>query len=234
MTADIAQRFAQVREQVAQAARRCGRQPEEITIVCAAKTKRAECVRAALRAGAADIGENYVQEAQRKKAQIAEPARWHLIGHLQRNKVKIVLPKIGPPLFSLIHSLDTIGLAQELQRQAEKQGIVVPTLVEVNLGTETTKNGLAKDDIGPVLERVATLPNVRVEGLMTIPPPAETIQASRPYFQELARLRTEYATVNGANIDLRELSMGMTNDYPIAIEEGATLVRIGRAIFGER
>ena len=229
ITADIAQRFAQVRGQVAEAARRCGRQPEEITIVCAAKTKGAEYVRAALAAGATDIGENYVQEALDKRAQVAEPARWHLIGHLQRNKVKLALP-----LFSLIHSLDTIRLAQELQRQAEKQGIVVPTLVEVNLGAETTKSGLAKDDIGPLLERVATLPNVRVEGLMTIPPPAETIQASRPYFQELARLRTEYTTMNGANIELHELSMGMTNDYPIAIEEGATLVRIGRAIFGER
>lgn len=229
MTADTAQRFAQVREQVAQAARRCGRQPEEITIVCAAKTKGVEFVRAALAAGATDIGENYVQEAQRKKAEVAESARWHLIGHLQRNKVKIALP-----LFSLIHSLDTIGLAQELQRHAEKQEIVVPTLVEVNLGRESTKSELAKDGIGPLLERVATLPNVRVEGLMTIPPPAETIQAARPYFQELARLRTEYAAMNGANIDLRELSMGMTNDYPIAIEEGATLVRIGRAIFGER
>ena len=234
MTADIAQSFAQIREQVAQAARRCGRQPEEVTIVCAAKTKGAEYVRAALKAGATDIGENYVQEAQDKKAQITEPARWHLIGHLQRNKVKIVLPKIGLPLFSLIHSLDSIGLAQALQRQAEKQAIVVPTLIEVNLGAETTKSGLTKDDIGPILERVATLPNVRVEGLMTIPPPGETIEASRPYFQELARLRTEYASMNGANIDLHELSMGMTSDYPIAIEEGATLVRIGRAIFGER
>lgn len=234
MTADIAQRLAQVCEQVAQAARHCGRQPEEITIVCAAKTQGAECVRAALAAGATDIGENYVQEAQIKKAQIAEPARWHLIGHLQRNKVKLVLPTLAPPLFSLIHSLDSIGLAQELQRQAEKQGIVVPTLVEVNLGQETTKSGLAKDAIGPLLERVAKLPNLRVAGLMTIPPPAETREASRPYFQELAGLRTEYATMNGANIELRELSMGMSNDYPIAIEEGATLVRIGRAIFGAR
>ena len=244
MTDDIAQRFAQVREQVAQAARRCGRQPEEVTIVCAAKTKAAEYVRAALKAGATDIGENYVQEAQDKQAQITQPARWHLIGHLQRNKVKLILPKIGSPklalpksglpLFSLIHSLDSIGLAQELHRQAEKQDIVVPTLLEVNLGAETTKSGLTKDGIGPILERIATLPNVRVEGLMTIPPPADTVEASRPYFQELARLRTEYASMNGANIDLRELSMGMTNDYPIAIEEGATLVRIGRAIFGER
>ena len=234
MTDDIAQRFAQVREQVAQAAGRSGRQPQEVTIVCAAKTKGAEYVRAALEAGATDIGENYVQEAQDKKAQITLPARWHLIGHLQRNKVKLVLPKSGRPLFSLIHSLDSIGLAQEIQRQAERQDAIVSTLLEVNLGAEATKSGLSKDDIGPLLERVATLPNVRVEGFMTIPPPAETIEASRPYFQELARLRTEYASMNGPNIILHDLSMGMTNDYPIAIEEGATLVRIGRAIFGER
>ena len=234
MTAGIVQRFAEVREQVAQATHRCGRQREEVTIVCAAKTKGAEYVRAALAAGATDIGENYVKEAQDKQAQITESARWHLIGHLQRNKVKLILRKSGPPLFNLIHSLDSIGLAQELQRQAEKQAIVVSTLIEINLGAETTKSGLSKDQIGPLLERVVTLPNVRVEGLTTIPPPAETIEASRPYFQELARLKTEYARMNGANIDLHELSMGMTNDYPIAIEEGATLVRIGRAIFGER
>lgn len=226
---DITANYTQVREQVAQAARRCGRQPEDITIVCAAKTKGPEHVRAALAAGATDIGENYIQEAQDKQAAIAEPARWHLIGHLQRNKAKVAVS-----LFSLIHSLDSIALARALDRQAEKQQVEVRTLIEVNVGAETTKSGIAPADIGPLLEAVASLSHVRVEGLMTIPPPSETIEASRPYFQQLMRLRQEYTSMNGPNIDLRELSMGMTNDYPIAIQEGATLVRIGRAIFGER
>ena len=226
---DIAANYAQVCEQVAQAAQRCGRRPEDITIVCAAKTKGPEFVRAALAAGATDIGENYVQEAQQKQAAIAEPARWHLIGHLQRNKAKLAVS-----LFSLIQSLDSIALARALDRQAQKQQLTVRTLIEVNIGDETTKSGIPPSDIGSLLEAVASLSHVRVEGLMTIPPPGETLESSRPYFQRLARLRQEYAGMNGPNVDLRELSMGMTDDYPIAIEEGATFVRIGRAIFGER
>lgn len=226
---DITANYTKVREQVAHAARRCGRQPEDITIICAAKTKGPEDVRAVLAAGATDIGENYVQEARQKQAEISEPARWHLIGHLQRNKARVAVS-----LFSLIHSLDSIALARALDRQAEKQQVTVRTLIEVNIDDETTKSGISPADIGPLLEAVASLPRVRVEGLMTIPPPGETSEAARPYFRRLVRLRQEYAGMHGPNIDLRELSMGMTNDYPIAIEEGATFVRIGRAIFGAR
>jgi hypothetical protein len=226
---DVAANYARVREQVAQVAQRCGRPPEAITIVCAAKTKGPELVRAALAAGATDIGENYVQEAQQKMAQVPEPARWHLIGHLQRNKARIAVR-----LFTLIHSLDSIALAQELHRQAEKQGIVVRTLIEVNLGNEPTKSGIAAQQIESLLERVAVLPCLRVEGLMTIPPPGPNAEAARPYFRALTQLRERYATARVANIELRELSMGMTDDYRVAIEEGATIVRIGRAIFGER
>ena len=223
---DIAANYARVSEQVAQAALRCGRRPEEITIVCAAKTKGARAVRAALAAGATTIGENYVQEAQAKRAAVAAASEWHLIGHLQRNKAKTAVS-----LFSLIHSLDSIALARELDRQAKKQGLTVRSLVEVRLGGEATKTGLAEDDLGPLLETVQTLPHLRVEGLMTIPPPS---QPARHYFRRLARLRHEYAAMQAANISLHELSMGMTNDYAPAIEEGATLVRIGRAIFGQR
>jgi pyridoxal phosphate enzyme (YggS family) len=226
---DIAANYARVREEVAAAARRSGRAPEAITIVCAAKTKGPEMIRAVLAAGATDIGENYVQEARQKISAIAEPARWHLIGRLQRNKAKYAVR-----LFTLIQSLDSVALAQELHRQGEKLGSVVRTLIEVNLGGEHTKSGVAEEEVESILTSVSTLSYVRVEGLMAIPPPSPNAEASRPYFRKLAHLRERYAKCRAANIDIRELSMGMTDDYPVAIEEGATLVRIGRAIFGER
>lgn len=228
MTA-IAANYARVRARVAMAAQQCGRTPEEITIVCAAKTKGPEAVRTALAAGATDIGENYVQEAQLKIAQIPEPTRWHLIGHLQRNKARLAVR-----LFTLIHSLDSVALAQELDRQGAKAGIVVRTLVEVNLGNEPTKSGIAVKQVESLLEAASDLPHIRIEGLMTIPPPGPHAEAARPHFRALARLREQYRRFRAANLDLRELSMGMTDDYTVAIEEGATIVRIGRAIFGER
>lgn len=226
---DVTANYTRVREHIAQAALRCGRSPEAITLVCAAKTKGPELIRAALAAGATDIGENYVQEAQQKIAQVPEPARWHLIGHLQRNKARVAVR-----LFTLIHSLDSLSLAQELHRQGEKLGTVVRALIEVNLGGEATKSGIAAQQVERLLEGVAALSYLRVEGLMTIPPPGQDAEAARPYFRALVRLRDQYATVGAANIILSELSMGMTDDYTVAIEEGATIVRIGRAIFGER
>ncbi|MBM4257851.1 MAG: YggS family pyridoxal phosphate-dependent enzyme [Deltaproteobacteria bacterium] len=226
---DIAANYARVCDHVATAAHHCGRRFEDLTIVCAAKTKGPEAVQAALAAGATDIGENYVQEAREKIALVAVAARWHLIGHLQRNKAKDAIR-----LFSLIHSLDSIALAQELQRHAAKLGTTVRTLIEINLGGEHTKSGIAPEHVAELLTAIRSLPAVRVEGLMTIPPPGPDAEASRPYFRALARLREQYATQRADNIDLRQLSMGMTDDYRIAIEEGATIVRIGRAIFGER
>jgi pyridoxal phosphate enzyme (YggS family) len=226
---DIAAQYSRVREQVALAAHRSGRPPEAIIIVCAAKTKGPELVRAALTAGATDIGENYVQEAQEKIALVPEPARWHLIGHLQRNKARAAVR-----LFSLIHSLDSVTLAQELHRQGEKVGTVVRALIEVNLGNEPSKSGIAVQQLETLLERAAVLSCLRIEGLMTVPPLGLDSAAARPYFQALVRLREQYTRFRTTNIELRELSMGMTDDYPIAIEEGATIVRIGRAIFGER
>ena len=226
---DIAANYARIRERVAQAAQQCGRSPDSVAIVCAAKTKGAEAVQVALTAGATDIGENYVQEAQQKMQQVRLPARWHLIGHLQRNKTKTAVQ-----LFTLIHSLDSVSLAQALHRQGEKHNKIVRTLIEVNLGGEPTKSGIAPELIEPLLEAVTALPHVQVEGFMTIPPPDQSAEASRPYFRTLAKLRDRYARFQTTNIRLNELSMGMTDDFPVAIEEGATIVRIGRAIFGER
>lgn len=227
--ADIAANYIRIREQVTEAARRCGRPPNAVTIVCAAKTKGPDAVRKALTAGATDIGENYVQEAQSKIDQISLPARWHLIGHLQRNKAKLAVR-----LFTLIHSLDSVPLARELHRQGEKQGKIVRTLLEVNLGGETTKSGVALEQVEPLLEAITAFSHIRVEGFMTVPPPGPTAEAVRPYFRSLAQLRDRHTRFRTENIQLHELSMGMTDDFHVAIEEGATIVRIGRAIFGER
>lgn len=226
---DVAANYRRVCEQVAEAAQRCGRRPEEITIVCAAKTKGPELIRAAIAAGATDIGENYVQEAEEKRAHIPESVRWHLIGHLQQNKVKKALR-----VFTLIHSLDSIPLAHALQRHCDKLGLTARALIEVNLGREPTKSGILEEYVEALLTALADLPAVQVEGFMAIPPPPAQAEESRPYFRALARLRARYERFRTANIALRQLSMGMTDDYPIAIEEGATIVRIGRAIFGER
>ncbi len=226
---DIAANYMRLRAHVAEVARRCGRRPEEITIVCAAKTKGPDVVRAALAAGATDIGENYVQEARQKIVEVPEPARWHLIGHLQKNKAKDAVR-----LFTLIHSLDNVGLAQELHSQGQKLGVNIRVLIEVNLGGEASKRGVSPNAVEQLLATIAPLSALRVEGFMAIPPPGPDAEASRPYFRALVRLRDEHARYQTGSIQLRELSMGMTDDYEVAIEEGATIVRVGRAIFGER
>ena len=226
---DIASNYARVSEQIARAAERAGRRAAEVTLVCAAKTKGPAAVRAALRAGATDIGENYVQEAQPKMHAIPEPASWHLIGHLQRNKAKVAVS-----LFRLIHSLDSLSLAKELDRQGAKQGMTVHALIEVNLAAEETKAGVRPDALDALLEGVSSLYHLQLDGLMAIPPAVSDPNQARPYFRTLARLRERYARLGAARMPLRELSMGMTQDFSVAVEEGATIVRVGRAIFGER
>ena len=227
--ADIGSNYARVSEQIARAAERAGRRADEVTLVCAAKTKGPEVVRAALRAGATDIGENYVQEAQGKIQTIPEPANWHLIGHLQRNKAKTAVS-----LFRLIHSLDSLSLATELDRQGVKQDRTVHALIEVNLAAEETKAGVPPEALDTLLEGVSSLSRLQIDGLMAIPPAVSDPNEARPYFRTLARLRERYARLGVAGLPLRELSMGMTQDFTVAIEEGATIVRVGRAIFGER
>ena len=226
---DIASNYAHVSEQVARAAERAGRRADEVTLVCAAKTKGPEVVRAALQAGATDIGENYVQEAQHKVQAVPESATWHLIGHLQRNKAQLAVS-----LFRLIHSLDSLSLATALDRQGAKQGVTVHALIEVNLAAEETKAGVRPAVLDALLEGVSSLSHLRIDGFMAIPPAVSDPNASRPYFRTLARLRERYARLGLARMPLRELSMGMTQDFRVAIEEGATIVRVGRAIFGER
>jgi pyridoxal phosphate enzyme (YggS family) len=218
---DIPSNLERVRERVARAAERAGRKPEDVLLIGVSKVVEVERIRAAIAAGVAALGENRVQEAKAKIAELGRPVPWHLIGHLQTNKVKDALP-----LFDLIHSLDRPELAQELERRAAAQGRTVDTLVQVNIAGEASKGGFPPDAVGPALEAMAKLSHVRVRGLMVIPPEVERAEESRPWFRRLREMADKHG--------LRERSMGMSGDFEVAIEEGATMVRVGTAIFGPR
>jgi hypothetical protein len=213
---------------VAAACERAGRSPDEVTIVGVSKTFPAALVVEACRAGLTDIGENRVQEAAAKVPAVealGSRPRWHLVGHLQTNKVKTALG-----LFDIIHSVDSLRLAESISRQVaslpvQKAG-PLPVLLEVNVAGEASKFGLRPEETGPALEQIARLPGLAVQGLMTVAPLVDDPEEVRPVFRELRRLRDD--------LGLRDLSMGMTDDFEVAIEEGATIVRIGRAIFGPR
>lgn len=226
---DVAANFRRVRERIDAAARRAGRAGDEVALVAVAKTKPAAMVDAAIAAGAAIIGENYVQEAKEKIPRVAGHAAWHLIGHLQRNKARLAVS-----LFDLVHTLDSEALAAVLDRLGAERGAPVRTLVEVNLGGEESKSGVAPARLPAFLAGLAPFAHLRVDGLMAIPPPARDDDEARLSFRTLRRLRDDLAAAAPPNVALRELSMGMTDDFEIAVEEGATLVRVGRAIFGER
>lgn len=216
----IAAAVRAIRKRIAEAATRAGRDPSAVTLVAAAKQKSATMVEEAIAAGVTDIGENYVQEAVGKRAIVNAPARWHMIGHLQRNKVSKVLE-----VFDTIHTVDSLDLGKAIATRAVARNTTAVVLVEVNLGAEASKHGAAPSAVAPLVAELRRLDGLRVDGLMAIPP-AGTPEATRPYFQQLRELSTR--------LDLRELSMGMTDDFEVAIEEGATIVRIGRAIFGAR
>jgi len=222
---EIERRLETVRARIAAAARRAGRNPASIRLVLASKTQPSAAIRAASRAGARDFGENYVQEAIAKRAELADltEIRWHLIGHLQTNKAKA-----AASAFALIHSVDSVRLAEALGRAQPSPR--VHGLIEVNLGAEASKSGVAPDRVATLLD--AARGKIEIEGLMTIPPPAAIAETTRPYFARLREMRDRLAVQSG--LALSELSMGMTDDFEIAIEEGATIVRIGRAVFGER
>lgn len=226
---DVAGNFQRVRDQAAGAAVRAGRDPRSVRIVAVSKTKPVEMIEQAIAAGVTDIGENYVQEAAEKIRRITAPVTWHMIGHLQRNKAARAVE-----LFDLIHTLDSVPLAAALARRGEQCGRPVRALIEVNIGGEATKRGVAPAEIAALLDALAAHRWLLIDGLMTIPPPAASAAAVRPHFRALRELRDRLQSSAPANARLRELSMGMTDDFPVAIEEGATMVRIGRAIFGER
>jgi hypothetical protein len=230
--AAIAERYRLVRSRIDAAARRSGRDPASVTLVAVTKSLGPGAVRGALMAGVMDLGENYVQEAAGKITLVVErsPAtrrpRWHLIGHLQRNKAGL-----AASLFDLIHTLDSEDLAHRLDRIGAARGRVIRTLLQLNVAGEATKHGVSADAAGALLERLQSLRHLRIEGLMTVPPAPHDPEASRPHFQALASLAR---SLRSRGFDLVHLSMGMTADYEVAVEEGATFVRVGQAIFGTR
>jgi PLP dependent protein len=225
MTQEIAERLGIVHARITAAARRAHLDPASIRLVLASKTQPADAIRAAAKAGARDFGENYVQEAIAKRAELADltEIRWHLIGHLQTNKAKT-----ASSAFALIHSVDSVRLANALARAQPSPR--VRALIEVNLAGEASKTGVAPNHVAAILD--VARGKMEIAGLMTIPPPAANPDASRPWFARLRELRDRLAAQSGYT--LSELSMGMTDDFEVAIEEGATIVRVGRAVFGER
>jgi PLP dependent protein len=226
---DVGANYRKIVERVNRAASAVGRDPSEIKIVGAAKAQEAACVEAAIDAGLRLIGENYVQEAVSKRKKVAQMVEWHMIGHLQRNKVKTA---VG--LFDVIQSLDSAALARELDNEGSKKNTRVRALIEVNLSGESSKSGIAKDKVLELIGSAINLPYLGIEGLMTMPPFHENAEESRRFFRELRDLRDELCRLRLGNVKLNELSMGMTNDFEVAVEEGATIVRIGTALFGER
>lgn len=225
----LAENIAAVHTHIAEAARKAGRDPQEITLVAVSKTKPIELVEVAYNLGVTDFGENRVQEALPKIEHFHPPAlRWHLIGHLQSNKAgKVVEP------FALVHSVDSLHLAQVLNRHAQENGKRLPILLQVNVAGEASKEGMAPDETPELAGQIAALPALQIEGLMTIAPLASDPEEVRPVFRELRRLRDHLRAEVPAST-WAHLSMGMTDDYRVAIEEGATIVRVGRAIFGAR
>jgi pyridoxal phosphate enzyme (YggS family) len=217
---DVAANVAAIRERIARAAERAARDPARVVLVAAAKKKDAAMIDAAIAAGVADIGENYVQEAELRRAEVSGSARWHMIGHLQKNKVRKAVE-----LFDVIQTVDGAEIGAELSRRAAALQRVVRLLVEVNLADEPTKSGVRPEQLAETVGELRALPHLSVDGLMAIPP-AGSAEATRPFFRRLRELRDRLA--------LRELSMGMSDDFETAIEEGATMVRVGRAIFGAR
>lgn len=230
----IAGNLRHVQERVAAAARRAGREPSEVRLVAVTKTVPAEVVAAAVRLGIRRCGENRVQEAAAKMPEVrallggTAPPKWHLIGHLQTNKVQAALG-----LFDLIESVDSVRLAERISAEAGRGGQAVPILLEVNVTGEASKHGFLPDELPAAARTIASMPHIAIEGLMTVAPLAADAEGVRPVFRQLRQWRDQLRVLL-PGVDWRDLSMGMSDDYEVAIEEGATIVRLGRAIFGER
>jgi pyridoxal phosphate enzyme (YggS family) len=218
---EINRNIQEVRERIARAATKAGRSPDKVTIIAVTKTVADTAIREAIESGITDLGESRVQEAQRKIEQLSgcEPRPvWHMIGHLQRNKVQTALE-----IFDIIHSIDSVRLAQEISAQSER---IVPVLLEVNVSGEETKGGFPANGLAEALTEISKMPNLSIRGLMTIAPWVDDPEEVRPVFRKLRELRD--------SLGVEHLSMGMSDDFEIAVEEGATMVRLGRIIFGER
>lgn len=226
----LKENLEEVEEKIAKACERAGRAREEVTLIAVSKTKPVEMLQEIYDEGIRDFGENKVQELTEKYEVMPKDMKWHMIGHLQRNKVKYIVDKV-----TLIHSVDSLRLAETISREAEKKGVTVPILIEVNIAGEETKFGLSsKEEVISLTEQIAALPNLFVKGLMTVAPPVKDPEENRPFFREIRQLSVDITNKNIDNVSMEILSMGMTNDYTVAIEEGATMVRVGTGIFGAR
>jgi len=218
-----------VKNIIATQCREAGRSPEEVTLIAVSKTKPVEMLMEAYDFGCRDFGENKVQELLDKFEVMPKDIRWHMIGHLQRNKVKYIVDKVY-----MIHSVDSLRLAEEISKEAVKKNVCVNILVEVNVANEETKFGVACEDAAQLVQNIAKLPNICVKGLMTIAPFVENAEKNRPIFSKLKKISVDIMHENIDNITMENLSMGMTGDYTVAVSEGATCVRVGTGIFGVR
>lgn len=225
----IKENLAYVEEQIAKACQRVGRNREEVTLIAVSKTKPIHLIEEVIDFGIREFGENKVQEIMDKYEMIKTPVKWHMIGHLQRNKVKYIVDKV-----CLIHSVDSYRLAEMINQEAAKKGVNCDILIEVNIAKEDTKYGLMEEEVLPLIEQIAKLSNIKIKGLMTIAPYVENSEKNRVHFRNLRNLYVDIKSKNIDNVDMKILSMGMTNDYEVAIEEGATMVRVGTGIFGQR
>lgn len=221
--------LAKVEENIQAVCKKAGRDRSEVTLIAVSKTKPVSMLQEIYDENIRHFGENKVQELCDKMEQLPEDIKWHMIGHLQRNKVKYIVGRVA-----LIHSVDTYRLAEEINIQAKKKNVVVPILVEVNIAKEESKFGISREDAILLVEDISHLENVRIKGLMTIAPYVENPEDNRQYFQKIKQLSVDIIHKNIDNVSMEILSMGMTGDYMVAIEEGATMVRVGTGIFGER
>ena len=219
----------EVRENIQKACEKAGRSPQEVTLIAVSKTKPLFMLEEAYEAGARDFGENKVQEILEKHPKMPEDARFHMIGHLQRNKVKHVLPHAV-----LIHSVDSYRLAEQISQEAGKLGITAKILLEVNVAKEESKFGMMPEDVEEMAGQIAALPHLQIEGLMTIAPFVDDPEKNRPVFRKLYQLSVDIKKKNIDNVNMGVLSMGMTGDYQVAVEEGSTMIRVGTGIFGAR
>lgn len=225
----IADNLREIRNHAEAAALRAGRDPKEIKLIAVSKTKPVSMIEECINAGQYIFGENRVQELVEKIPRLPNNLEWHLIGHLQKNKVKYIIGQV-----ELIHSVDTVALAEQIQKEAQKKNCDVNILLEVNVAREETKSGFFMEDVYSACCQIAAFPNVHIKGLMTVAPFVENAEKNRIIFQKLKHLLVDIQSKKVDNVHMTELSMGMTNDYEIAIEEGATMVRVGTALFGAR
>ncbi len=225
----IAENLETVRSNIKDACMQSNRKPEDVRLIAVSKTQPVPVLQEAYDCGCRDFGENKVQEILAKYDQLPHDIRWHMIGHLQRNKVKYIIDKV-----CLIHSVDSLSLAQEISKEAVKKNLCMPILLEINIAEEETKYGVSCDDVLPLVTEVAALPNIVIKGLMCVAPEVEISEQNRPLFQKMREIFIDIQQKNIDNVCMEELSMGMTGDYPAAIMEGATYVRVGTGIFGRR